>query len=216
MTTIEPEYNELTTAFYSKDNLFERKINGIYMTPYTIINKCFENEKIENYKEILEPSFGSGQFLDILIKLKSNSNKINITGIELNKELHKLVKQKYKDYNLLCENFLNYETDKQYDLIVGNPPYFEFLLDKIRKEQYKEIICGRVNIYTLFIYKSIQLLKPNGKIIFVIPTSLLSSKYFEKLRFYIYKHCNIECIEILKNNDFKDALQSTMIFKISK
>ena len=60
------------------------------------------------------------------------------------------------------------------------------------------------------------MLKPSGKLIFVIPTSLLSSKYFEKLRYYIHKTCDIEEIDILGSKDFKDALQSTMIFKIKK
>ena len=68
---------------------------------------------------------------------------------------------------------------------------FKNVMQKIR-ETFKEIITGRVNIYSLFIYKCIGILKPSGKLIFVIPTRLLSSKYFEKLRYYIHKTCNIE------------------------
>jgi adenine-specific DNA-methyltransferase len=212
-------YNNITTEFYSKDNLDVRKDNGIYITPYNIIEKCFENEKISNYKDILEPSFGSGQFIDVITKLCKTKSKTKITGIELFNELHNLVKNKYeksKTITLLNEDFLIWNTDKLFDLIVGNPPYFEMSITKEQKKNYDEIICGRVNIYSLFIYKSINLLKSDGKLIFVIPTSLLSSKYFEKLRYYIYKTCNIEDIIILGSKDFKDALQSTMIFKITK
>jgi adenine-specific DNA-methyltransferase len=210
-------YNNITNEFYYKDNLKVRKDNGIYITPYNIIEKCFENEKINNYIDILEPSFGSGQFIDIIIKLSNNKN--NITGIELYKDLFDSVKNKYlknKNINLINHDFLTWNTDKCYDLIVGNPPYFEFILNSTQKKTYSEIILGRVNIYSLFIYKSIQLLKPNGKLIFVIPTSILSSKYFEKIRFFINKTCNIEEIILLGSKDFQDALQSTMIFKITK
>ena len=79
-------------------------------------------------------------------------------------------------------------------------------LNNEEKKIFIEIIRGRVNIYSIFIYKCIGMLKPNGKLKFVIPTSLLSSKYFEKLRYYTHKTCIIENIEILGSNDFRDAL----------
>lgn len=195
-----------------------RKEKGIYITPYSIIEKCFESEKIDGLN-ILEPSFGSGQFIDIAIKLLGKKSA-NIVGVELFKELYDDVKKKFslnKNVKLLNQDFLTWNTEDKFDLIVGNPPYFsKNNLNNQEKKTFKEIITGRVNIYSLFIYKCIGMLKPSGKLIFVIPTSLLSSKYFEKLRYYIHKTCDIEEIDILGSKDFKDALQSTMIFKIKK
>ena len=52
--------------------------------------------------------------------------------------------------------------------------------------------------------------------IFVIPTSLLTSKYFENIRKYIVTYCNINRIDILDSNNFQDALQQTMIFTLEK
>ena len=211
-------YNNITTDFYSKDNLDIRKANGIYITPYNIIEKCFENEKINNL-DILEPSFGSGQFIDIIIKLLGKKKSTNIVGTELCTELYDSVNKKYssnKNIQLYKQDFLTWKTDKKFDLIIGNPPYFEMELNSEQKKHFKDIISGRVNIYSLFIFQSIQMLKPNGKLIFVIPTSLLSGKYFEKLRYYINRTCNIDDIITLGSKDFEDALQSTMIFKISK
>ena len=212
-------YSDITEKFYEKDNLDVRKEKGIYITPYSIIEKCFESEKIDEL-DILEPSFGSGQFIDIGIKLLGKKKSANIVGVELFKELYDEVKKKYssnKNVKLLNQDFLTWNTEDKFDLIVGNPPYFsKNNLSKQEKITFKEIITGRVNIYSLFIYKCIGMLKPNGRLIFVIPTSLLSSKYFEKLRYYIHKTCDIEGIDILGSKDFKDALQSTMIFKIKK
>jgi adenine-specific DNA-methyltransferase len=211
-------YNDITTKFYEKDNLEIRKENGIYITSYNIIEKCFDGEKLDGLN-ILEPSFGSGQFIDSAIKLLGKKKSANIIGVELLKELYDEVKKKYssnKNIKLLNQDFLTWKTEDKFDLIVGNPPYFEKSLNNEEKKTFKEIILGRVNIYSLFIYKCIQLLEPDGRLIFVIPTSLLSSKYFEKLRFYINKTCNIEDITLLGSKDFEDALQSTMIFKVSK
>lgn len=210
-------YNDITEKFYKKDNLDIRKENGIYITPFSIIEKCFEGEKIDGL-DILEPSFGTGQFIDVCIKLLEKKST-NIVGVELFKELYDEVKKKYssnENIKLLNKDFLTWNTENKFDLIIGNPPYFEKNLSKQEKKTFKEIITGRINIYSLFIYKCISMLKPNGRLIFVIPTSLLSSKYFEKLRYYIHKTCNIEDIVILGSKDFKDALQSTMIFKIKK
>lgn len=211
-------YNDITEKFYEKDNLNVRKENGIYITPYSIIEKCFENVKIEGL-DILEPSFGSGQFIDIVIGLLGKKKSANIVGVELFEELYKEVKKKYssnKNVKLLNQDFLTWNTEDKFDLIIGNPPYNEKNLSPQEKKTFKEIVVGRVNIYSLFIYKCIGMLKPNGRLIFVIPTSLLSSKYFEKLRYYIHKTCNIENIDVLGSKDFKDALQSTMIFGIVK
>ena len=112
-------YNNITTEFYSKDNLEIRKENGIYITPYSIIEKCFENEKIHKL-DILEPSFGSGQFIDIIIKLLGKK-KANIIGTELYKDLFDSVKNKYSDnknIQLLKQDFLTWKTDKKFDLIL--------------------------------------------------------------------------------------------------
>lgn len=67
-------YSDITEKFYEKDNLNVRKENGIYITPFPIIEKCFEGEKIDGL-DILEPSFGSGQFIDIGIKLLGEKNQ---------------------------------------------------------------------------------------------------------------------------------------------
>jgi len=80
--------------------------------------------------------------------------KKNITGIELIEELYILVKNKYsknKNIKLINCDFLKWITDKQFDLIIGNPPYFEMYLDEGDKKKYIEIISGRVNMYSLFI-----------------------------------------------------------------
>lgn len=95
-------YSDITEKFYEKDNLDVRKENGIYITPYSIIEKCYEGEKIDGLY-ILEPSFGSGQFIDIGIKLLGEKKSANIVGVELFKELYDDVKK-----NILQIKMLNY------------------------------------------------------------------------------------------------------------
>ena len=45
-------------------------------------------------------------------------------------------------------------------------------LNKDLRKDYNQIISGRLNIYSIFIYKSINLLKQNGILSFVLSSSL--------------------------------------------
>jgi adenine-specific DNA-methyltransferase len=211
--------SETTRDYYKNTTLEHRKANGQYMTPYDIINSSLKLIDIKNFKKILEPSCGTGQFIEKIIEI---NKKAKVTGIELDKKIYDIIKNKFTKKTIIKnENFMLYDFDDEtFDLIIGNPPYFE--LDKKCKlydehiDTYSECLSGRINIYTLFLRKCIDLLQVNGILLFVIPTSLLSSKYFEGIRKYIQANCNIENIQILNSDDFEDALQQTMIFVIKK
>jgi adenine-specific DNA-methyltransferase len=201
--------SDKTKQFYDTVSLEQRKKEGQYMTPFSMIYKSFESIDIDKNEHILEPSFGTGQFIDIL----SEKGFKNIYGVEKDKEIFKLQKKNKKFIN---NDYLQTNFDCKFGLIIGNPPYFEFKPDDETKKKFKDVISGRPNMYSLFIKKGIDELKENGILSFIIPTSLLSSKYFEQTRFYIYKYCNIERIHKQNTNDFEDALQKTMIFQIKK
>lgn len=203
-----------TIDFYKNADLEKRKKEGQYMTPYNIIQKSINQLNLTNINNIkvLEPSYGTGQFIDLLL----NSGFTNIYGIEKDKELFELSKQQYSSLNIFNDDYLTKQFDTKFDLIIGNPPYFEFTPSKELKKIFKNVIIGRVNIYTLFVKKAIDELNYNGILSFVIPTALLSSSSFSLVRKYILANCNILYIEKLNSNDFSDALQQTMIFQCIK
>lgn len=207
-----------TREYYQNTGINKRKQFGQYMTPYDIIDSAL-NFNINQYDKILEPSCGTGQFIEkILEKLNLQSNN-KITIVEIDNELYKLNTITYgnnKNITIINDDFLVRSFDSKFNLIIGNPPYFEFKPDNVTKKLYSNIINGRANIYMLFIKKCIDLLEPKGILLFVIPTSLLSSIYFLKIRKYIVDTCNIIRIDILSSDNFEDALQQTMIFKISR
>jgi len=206
--TILLNLSEKTNTFYKMAKMENRKKEGQYMTSYNIVNNMVGYKTYDKNISILEPSFGTGQFVDVLLQNGYN----NITMVEKDTSVYNL--SSYK--NMINADFLEYKFDKFYDLIIGNPPYFEMKCSKEMKKNYIDVIGGRPNIYSLFIKKSIDLLKDNGVLCFVIPTSLLSSKYFEKTRNYIMERCEIERIEKLNTDDFDKAEQKTMIFQIRK
>jgi len=197
------EFRESSKLFNETIPKETRQDYGIFFTPKTARNRLFEvltKHKL-NPKSILEPSFGSGEFLyDLCEKFPS----AEIHGVELNTEMYNNYHNKK---NLVNCNFLDYVSDPV-DLIVGNPPYFNV---KIKKP---ECMTGHGNIYILFLYKCLtQHLKKDGVLAFVLPTSLYNSGYYEPCRKYIAKNTTILAVEEL-NVKYYDTSQKTMLLVI--
>uniref|UniRef100_A0A6C0CQD7 site-specific DNA-methyltransferase (adenine-specific) n=1 Tax=viral metagenome TaxID=1070528 RepID=A0A6C0CQD7_9ZZZZ len=207
------EFNETSISYTKSKKQPYLKKNGIYFTPKThrkiTINAI--KKYIKNGVDILEPSCGSGEFIRDLQEYKN----VNITGVELNKELFDLCKTLKS--NIINEDFLKHNLfNKQFDIIIGNPPYFELKKTSEYYNLYKHWFDGRTNIYSLFILQSIQYLKPNGIIAFVIPPSWLSGKYFQLLRNEIKKSGSIAHLEMLPNGKFMKTSQEALLFVFEK
>jgi len=196
-----------------------KKAQGIYFTPQSII-ECLINKILPHLSKttninILEPSCGSCEMIKSLDNLFSD---VSITGIELNAEIYgEITKLTFKNQvNLLNSDFMIFNSECLYDLIIGNPPYFVCKKESI-PAKYSEYITGRPNIFGLFIIHSLQLLIPNGILAFVIPKSFLNSAYYANIRNYIKQTCDIIAIEDFEAvNDFIDTDQSTFGLIIKK
>lgn len=91
-------------------------IPGFFPTPDEIILKMIEYLPNNKDIEILEPSAGKWDIIDILIQEWYK----NIDCIEYNYSLRDYLKEKW--YNVIWENILKYKW-KEYDAIVMNPPF---------------------------------------------------------------------------------------------
>lgn len=197
-----------------------KKNNGIYFTPSNIINKSLDyiSEYIENnkliIKKILEPSCGSCEYVTRIDKLFKN---INMDCIEFNDDIYNSIKDLKFDNktNIIKYDFLHYNNDTKYDLIIGNPPYYVIANNDIDID-YKKYFTGRANIYILFIIHSLFKLNENGIMSFVIPKNFLNCLYYNKLRVYINNNFKILNIIDCSNEIYIDTLQDTIIFIIQK
>jgi len=163
-------------AINQKCNGDKEKILGQFFTKEPIIEKLldilFEYKPYGNSIEILEPSFGTGNFIKVLNK----RGFYNIDGCEIDETLTDK-----------AADFFDYPIDKKFDLIIGNPPFtkynikesyyyaenhsgspyppFEYLPSKILSKEKEKI-------ENIFILKSLKHLKDkNSTIAFVLPIS---------------------------------------------
>ena len=212
---------ELTAALSKTD----KKDNGIYFTPPSCVHhniklllpylpkKTTTNSKFR----ILEPSFGSGEYITAL---RTHFPVSNITGVEKNKTIFYTVIQKYlsnttQGITLLNADFLAYESGAPYNLIIGNPPYFVMKKEEV-DAAYQQYYDGRPNIFILFIIKCLRMLASGGIMSFVLPKSFLNCLYYDKTRKHI--NDNFEIVNIVDCSDDKyiETAQETVIIILRK
>lgn len=98
-----------------------------YPTPEAIINKMLCDIDFKMVHSILEPSAGKGNIVEAIKKKEkfysSTYNKVNydIDCIEADRNLQSILKG--KNFRVVYNDFLTYDTMKEYDLIIMNPPF---------------------------------------------------------------------------------------------
>lgn len=178
------------------------------------------------FQKKIEIAIKSGSNLDddnvVRILDTINGNDINIESVEITKtrlffETIKYIHQTdyYNDIakiinkNMHVEDFVNIDTFKfdKYDIILGNPPYVEDSKSISRpKNEYG-------NIYANVLQNSIDMLKDDGVIGFIIPISYIATPRMNKIRQYIEKSTSKQFI--LNYADRPDCLFASVHQKLS-
>lgn len=211
----EGEFTKETIKYIEEAEIGYRKSLGQYFTPKSIREKLLDRlpKSIENPK-VLDPACGTGEFL---LTAQIYFKNPDIHGWDIDKNLIKISKDLLPESKLKnIDSLLNNNYGK-FDFVIGNPPYFEFNPSREIRNKFEEIINGRVNIFSLFVYQGIKWLKDGGYLTYVVPPSMNNGAYFQKLRKFIVENANIEYLHILKNPKiFNGALQSTMLLVLKK
>ena len=187
-----PEYIEYNSQLKDK--------YGEVNTPYRFICEMFRvvplnlsnsNDSIYSYTNIkdtkwLDAGAGRGNFSfclfttlvnvlkDIIPDPKERKEHI-ITNmiylVEINEENILHLREKFgKKANIIHKDYLSWNTDLQFDFIIGNPPYNS---DGVKKVPTKTNVNKKEDgktVWTEFIKKNISLLKDNGNMNIVIPS----------------------------------------------
>lgn len=209
------EYSKLSYLLTKKINKIDKKNYGIYFTPPNTISKNIDylHDFMSNIKDVLEPSCGSCEYI---IELDNRyNNLLKIIGIELNTIIFNEIKSiENENIKLFNSNYLTHDfSNKKFDLIIGNPPYFVMKKKDVHKSYYN-YFDGRPNIFILFIIKSLkELLNINGILSFILPKNFLNCLYYNKTRQFI--STNYTILNIINCNDnYIETQQETIIMII--
>jgi hypothetical protein len=195
----------------------EKNNNNIGFTTKDIIDLSIRNiiKYKDNIKIILEPSCGSCQFIKNIDK---HFNNVNINCIEYSIKIYDSIKNiesiNNNKFNIINDNYLNYNDDILYDLIIGYPPYYIVKKDVIDL-LYKDYYDGKANLFILFIIHSLKKLNKDGILCFILPKKFMTCLYYDKLRNNIYNNFKIINIIDCSNNKSIKQNHDTIIFIIS-
>lgn len=197
--------NKLSKTLTKQLDSNVKRDEGIYFTPTQDVR--FLVDKLLNitktFKTVLEPSCGSCEFVRYLDKRLTG---LKIDGYETNPEIYKGIKElRFRnDVTLYNKDFLRTSPSKKYDLIIGNPPFFE-------TDQYRanEFFSAKVNIYLLFVIHSLKKLNKDGYLLFVLPSNFLTNMYCDNLRRHLLKFYGICMVHIFEGSGYIDTAQET-------
>lgn len=182
------------TADYKK-----KKKNAQFFTPPELVTKLIDTFKLDfDHKKILEPSCGDGSFIKDMVKYNNKIYAVDIDETKIKK-----IKNTYKVITITSD-FLDYCPKNCFDLVIGNPPF-----NLKTKKDYCDTTEG-------FILHGLDLLKPNGELIYILPATVLRTKKYQPLREYLIKNTKIINIMNTKAFDFLGADIETIALHIKK
>jgi len=208
MTTYSQLSKDITKQLTKK----EKKDNGIYFTPpSTVIKNIRYLKKLNmNFERILEPSCGTGEFLNAL---SSQLPESSIVAVEKNTTIYDSLQNQFPErIQIYNDDFITRNIDDKFNLIIGNPPYF-VLKKKDVPSIYNDYYTGRPNIFIIFIIKSLSLLAEDGILSFVLPKSFTNCLYYDNTRKFINENYTILNIENC-DDKYIETKQETITFVI--
>ena len=164
---------------------------GIYYTPLLIIEDMFEDIDMDDNSSFLDPACGTGNF--IIKAIEKGIKPENVYGFDTDENAVKITKERiyqktgYKTNNIKNLNFLDYvissKEKRKFDLIFTNPPWGK----KIKKDErlkYGKFLNAHNSLDTtsLFLFASLQVLKNNGFLGFLVQEAFFNIANFEDIR----------------------------------
>lgn len=186
---------------------------------------------------ILEPSFGSGEFLmEIQRRIIESSAKYGfdavkafqscVYGCEIDSEkYHSCVSRLCGEMsvselpNLKNEDFLFLDLDVRFDFVVGNPPYVRYEnIPHAARDLYRarfKTFHYRCDLYVLFYEHSLKLLANGGKHCFICSNRWLKNEYGKKLRSLIVGSYNLErLVDVEQLNAFQESVLAYPVISV--
>lgn len=173
---------------------------------------------------ILDPCFGAGAFLTAGML----QGFTNIEGYEIDEELYEKVKKQFSQFKLYNKDFLKVSNTRKYDGIIMNPPYIRqekiddleklgITKNKLRKNKIYEQLPSTANMYMYFIFKALDLLKVDGEMVVIFPSSWMDARSGKAFQMALNSRATIiKQVHISGEVFEKSALVEVVILKLKK
>lgn len=201
------------------------KLRGGYYTPSDIADFIVKWAMRDPVSSVLEPSCGDGSFLCAIKKREETVLGVQtntVTGIEL--DVSEAKKAAVYGYEIINEDFFTYyrneiEGRRNYDVIVGNPPFIRYQNFDERFRTVAFELMERhgfhpnrlTNIWLPFLLLSCEALNETGRIGMVIPAELFQVDYAAEARNYLSSHFDQLTLITFKKLVFDEIQQEVIL-----
>lgn len=176
----------------------EKKQLGQFFTPSDVANSLVQWAVRAPTEALLDPSCGNGEFLS----LHDRS-----TGVELSPEVCREGRSRAPAADIINADFFEWaaRTRHRFDAVAGNPPFIRYqsFRDERRAlalalaKQNGASFSGLTSSWAPFVVVAASLLKPGGRLAFVVPAELGHSTYSIPLvEFLVAKFSFVQVIAI--------------------
>lgn len=180
---------------------------GKIFTPQETVSFMVSRLEPIKGKIVLEPCAGNGMFIKELIKRGISPEKIVAFDLDLEfAEVYRKLGVNFSINDFLLSDVKQQFFVSEFDCVVANPPYLSRHSAYIQenkerlREAFKEV--GILDTYTLFLYKSLLVLKEGGLLCFITSDTFLSVESHKKIREFILKNTKVKQIILAPKNLF--------------
>lgn len=176
-----------------------------FYTPKSVCDSIVQALRNEGFKPktIIEPSAGTGRFIDSVKNIFGDENQI--TAVEKDSLTSLILKGRNKDVNLFNCGLEETQLNKKFDLVISNIPFGNFRVYDSKFTKEKDNLKQRASerIHNYFFIKGLNITNNKGVLAFITTSSFSDSPSNEIFRKYLVENGDLKKIVRLPNNLFK-------------
>lgn len=212
---LDNQLSPLTRSYLASSPKSRRSELGQFFTPKLLREALCEKLPITSGARILDPGVGTGEFLRTCFELSEN---LYLEGWDIDPGALNVAKSLVPTAVLKNVSALDEPFREEFDLVIGNPPYFEIAnLDSNLRSKFKPVIGGRTNIFSLFFAVGLGALRKGGILGYVVPPSMNNGAFFKNLRSFIQQNSSINYLKVFHDSSlFEDAQTAVQLIVLEK
>lgn len=221
-----------------KERETQQKLRGGYYTPLPIAELLSQWVLSQGARTILEPSCGDGVFLQALYRravVSECASHLVLDAVEISAEeaakserASAQLREAGASVRVICHDIFSWlangATARQWDAILGNPPYIRYhYFEKEQRslaEQWFQsagvAFSRRTNSWSALLLACVTHLKPGGCLALVLPAELLHIQHAGGLRQFLEQEMETITLINLREMVFPGVLQGVILLLARK